>query len=126
MKWEFIPGTENPADSLSRLCIMNSTKNDEDKRIHAKRWHKQHIGGASSLGHKPGDCMKVAKLIKAYPKDPWFKVTENITPLLKSEGLWWKDDKLVIPNDEKLKDKVLVQAHDSFFAGHRGRTKTYE
>jgi hypothetical protein len=24
MKWEFIPGIKNPADSLSRLCIMDS------------------------------------------------------------------------------------------------------
>jgi hypothetical protein len=49
-----------------------------------------------------------------------------MSPLLKSEGLWWKDDKLVILNYEKLKDKVLVQAYHSFFAGHPGRTKTYE
>jgi hypothetical protein len=75
LKWEFIRGTENPADYLSTLCIINSTRNDEDKSIHAKRWHKQHIGGDSSLGHEPVDCIKVAELIKAYPKDPWFKVT---------------------------------------------------
>jgi hypothetical protein len=124
MRWEFIPGIENPADSLRRLCIMNLSRNDEDKSIHAKRWHKQHIGGASTPVHKYVDCIKVAELIKAYPKDPWFKVTENITSLLKSLGLWWKDDKLVIPNDKKLKDKVLVKAHDSIFAGHLGRTKT--
>jgi hypothetical protein len=72
------------------------------------------------------DCIQVADLIKAYPKDPWFKVTENSSPLLKSDGLWCKDDKLVIPNDDRLKDKVLVQAHDSIFAGHPGRTKTYD
>jgi hypothetical protein len=33
---------------------------------------------------------------------------------------------LVIPNDEKLKDKVLVQAHNSIFAGHPRSTKTDE
>jgi hypothetical protein len=26
MKWEFIPGIKNPADSLSRLCIMSSKR----------------------------------------------------------------------------------------------------
>jgi hypothetical protein len=67
---------------------------------HAKRWHKQHNGGATTL------CQK-CEGIKAYPKDTWFKITGNITPLKKSNGLWWKDDKLVIPYDEKLKDKVL-------------------
>jgi hypothetical protein len=123
MKWKFILGIKNPADSLSRLCIMNSSRNDEDKSIHAKRWQKQHIGGAGTLGHKPVDYIKVNDPIKYYPRDPWFKGTENITPLLKSDGLWWKDDKLVILNDEKLKDKVLVQAHDSILAGHPGCTK---
>jgi hypothetical protein len=56
-------------------------------------------------------CQK-CEIIKAYPKDTWYKITENITPLLKSDGLWWKEDKLVIPNDEKIKDKVLVLLQD--------------
>jgi hypothetical protein len=102
---------------------MNSSRNEEDKSIHAKRWHKQHIGGAGTLGHKPVDFIKANELIKAYPRDPCFKVTEKVTPLFKSDGLWWKDGKLVIPNDEKLRDKIFVQAHDSFFAGHPGRTQ---
>jgi hypothetical protein len=64
---------------------------------HTKTWHKQHNGGATT------QCQK-CEVIKDYPKDTWFKkiITGNITPLLKSDGLWWKDDKLVIPNDEKL------------------------
>ncbi len=32
---------------------MTSTKIDVDKSIHAKRWHKQHIGGAKQLGETP-------------------------------------------------------------------------
>jgi hypothetical protein len=75
---------------------------------HAKGWHKQHNGGATTL------CQK-CELIKAYPKDTWFKITGNITPLLKSNGLCWKDGKLVIPNEAKLKrlkNKVLVLMQD--------------
>jgi hypothetical protein len=87
---------------------------------------EQHIGGAGTLGRTLIECIKVNKLVKAYKEDPWFKVPENIAPLLKSERLWWKVDKLVIPKDEKLRDKVLVQAHDSIYAGHPGRTKTYD
>jgi hypothetical protein len=56
--------------------------------IHAKRWQKQHIGGVGTLGHKPVDCIKINELIKADPRDPWFKVTENTTPLLKLDGRW--------------------------------------
>jgi hypothetical protein len=81
MKWEFIPGTKNPADSLSKLCIMSSKRNDEDKSTHAKRWNKQHIGGAGSLGRTPIECIIINELVKAYQKDPWFKVPENVAPL---------------------------------------------
>jgi hypothetical protein len=126
MKWEFIPGIQNPADYFSRLNVISSKRNDEDKNIHAKRWHKQHIGGAGTLGRKPIECIKINELVKAYPRLPWFKVPENVAPLLKSDRLWWKDDKVVILNDEKLRDEVLVQAHDSIYACHPGRTKTYD
>ena len=66
LKWEFIPGKDNPADSLSRLCIMTSTRVEVDKSIHAKRWHKQHIGGASSLGEAPIENIQLLEIKKAY------------------------------------------------------------
>ncbi len=53
-------------------------------------------GTSNTLVELP-HLVKVAKLIKAYPKDTWFSIIKNITPRLESEGLWWKDDKLVIP-----------------------------
>ena len=68
---------------------MDSKRYDEDKSIHAKRWHKQHIGGAGTLGRAPIECIKVNELVKTYQDDPWFKVQENIAPLLKSERLWY-------------------------------------
>ncbi len=74
LKWEFIPGKDNPADSLSRLCIMTSTRVEVDKSIHAKRWHKQHIGGASQLGDAPIESIQLPDIKKAYRDDPWFKV----------------------------------------------------
>jgi hypothetical protein len=33
---------------------------------------------------------------------------------------------LVIPDDPKLKDKILYHCHDAIYAGHLGRTKTYD
>ncbi len=126
LKWEFIPGKDNPADSLSRLCIMTSTRIDVDKSIHAKRWHKQHIGGASQIGETLIENIRLPEIKKAYKNDPWFKVTKNIATLFKKDGLWWRGDQLVIPNNERMKEKVLLQAHNSKFAGHPGRTKTYD
>ncbi len=81
---------------------MNSKRYDEDKSIHAKRWHKQHIGGAGTLGRAPIECIKVNELVNAYHDDPWFKLKDNIAPLIKSQRQWWKGDKLVITMDEKL------------------------
>ena len=45
---------------------MTSTKIEVDKSIHAKRWHKQHIGGASQLGEAPIENIQLPEIKKAY------------------------------------------------------------
>jgi hypothetical protein len=105
---------------------MASSRVDEDKSIHAKRWLKQHIGGARQLGEKPVERIQLPEIKRAYASYPWFKVTQNTAPLLKNDGLWWRGDQLVIPNYANIQDKVLFQAHNAKFACHPGRTKTYD
>jgi hypothetical protein len=46
--------------------------------------------------------------------------------LVKKRWTWWRGEQLVIPDNGKIKDKVLFQAHNAKFAGHPGRTKTYD
>jgi hypothetical protein len=105
---------------------MTSSKIDEGQGIHAKRWHKRHIGGASQIGEKTVERIQLPDIKMAYALDPWFKITQNIAPLFKNDGLRWRGDQLVIPDNEKIKDKILFQAHNTKFACHPGRTKTYD
>jgi hypothetical protein len=41
---------------------MTSTRIAVDKSIHAKRWHKQHIGGASQLGETPIEKIRLPEI----------------------------------------------------------------
>jgi hypothetical protein len=70
--------------------------------------------------------IQVKDLTKGYNEDPWFKEILNTQPLLKHKGLWWKDDRLVIPDIASIKDKILHLCHDSPYAGHIGRNKAYD
>jgi hypothetical protein len=80
---------------------MTSTRIAVDKSIHAKRWHKQHIGGARQLNETSIGSIKLPEIKRAYKDDPWFKVTKNIATLLKKDGLWWRGEQLVIPDNGK-------------------------
>ena len=40
--------------------------------------------------------------------------------------LYWKDHKLVVPNNSTLRQEVLQLCHDAPWAGHLGRDKTRE
>jgi hypothetical protein len=70
--------------------------------------------------------IQVKYLTKGYTEDPWFKVILRTQPLLRHKGLWWKDDKLVIPDIPSIKEKILHLCHDSPYAGHVGRNKTFD
>ena len=48
------------------------------------------------------------------------------TDLLKDKNLFWKDNQLAISNNDEIQDKILLSCHDSKFAGHIGRDKTFE
>jgi hypothetical protein len=124
MKWEYKPGAENPADPLSRprLCVMSTTPMSK----HMKRFHKQLVKGVTEIGSNTVDPIKISDLHKAYSQDTWFSNPLNVQDLINDSNLWWKNGKLVIPDDPILKDKILRHCHDAIYAGHLGRTKTYD
>ncbi len=57
--------------------------------------------GVGALGAELVNPIKVNELIKGYSEDPLFNVDLNKKLMIKNKGLWWKDDKLVIPNMER-------------------------
>jgi hypothetical protein len=49
LKWEYVPGPQNPADPLSRIFMMTSSQSPGHMSKHLKNWHKQLIGGVNEL-----------------------------------------------------------------------------
>ena len=50
----------------------------------------------------------------------WSKTSE----VTKEDGVWRKDGRLVVPEDEALQRKVGFLVHDHVLAGHPGIKKT--
>jgi hypothetical protein len=96
------------------------------KSEHYVRFHLQLIKGVNALGSTMVNPIQVKDLAKGYNEDPWFKDNLNLQPLMKHKGLWWKDDKLVIPDVTSIQEKVLHLCPNSVYAGHVGRNRTYD
>ena len=62
---------------------------------------------------------------EAYTNDPWFTNETNLRPLNQIDGLWYTNDRLVVPNANGLREKILYELHDAPYSGHGGMTKTY-
>ncbi|GKF29537.1 hypothetical protein Tco_0095879 [Tanacetum coccineum] len=41
------------------------------------------------------------------------------------DGVVWFEDRLCVPNDQALREKVMTKAHSSLFTIHPGSTKMY-
>jgi hypothetical protein len=65
-----------------------------------------------------------AEIRTAVAADAWFAQPANVKGLLCKEGLWFKGDRIVLP--EALRSQCMQQVHDSPVAGHKGVTKTLE
>ena len=49
-----------------------------------------------------------------------------MTNIFYHDGLLWYGDRVIVPDIAELKYKILFEIHDSPFASHTGRDKTYE
>ena len=63
-------------------------------------------------------------LRQGYDVDPWFAKPENLTSLRKHNGLWYRQDQLVVPNALNMRAKIMYELHDAPYSGHVGITKT--
>jgi hypothetical protein len=137
LKWEFLPGVDNPAHSLSRLGNLEKESKlnmigmvfskigtaskfgmigssiSKYNSIHNKRFHKQLLSGAREVGSLDVDPIEVAEIKEAYKEGPWFSNQENVDTLSRVDGLYWKGVQLAIPNNEGIKDKIILSCHDS-------------
>lgn len=61
---------------------------------------------------------------KGYPHDQYFSVPGNTNILVSSNGLYWRNHQLVIPDHQGLRQRCMELTHDAPWAGHFGRDKT--
>ena len=124
-EWEYKPGEENPADALScppKLIVLAITSRKSRFRMpHPQLEQGQMQGSDTTVENCP---VPINVLREAYQKDPWFAKPKNLKPLTNMNGLWYFKDRLAIPADLTIRDKVLYMSHDSSIAGHPGRSKT--
>jgi len=116
-EWEYKPGIDNPADPLSRMCILSVVT-----RGHFRMPAPQLVRNPTPIS----SIVTTKDLIKAYRTDPWFSNPDNTSSLRHEDSLWWKGDVLVIPDDPSIRTAILRSCHDAPVTGHFGRTKTLD
>jgi Integrase zinc binding domain/Chromo (CHRromatin Organisation MOdifier) domain len=74
------------------------------------------------------DDNTVKKIISGYSDDPWCKklisASTGMPNLVCTDGLWFLDDRLIIPKNSDVREQIFRMAHDSL--GHFGFRKTYD
>lgn len=63
------------------------------------------------------------ELKQGYQSDAWFANSNNLQDLKLLDDLWWRGDRLVIPNVSCVRTALLWDYHDSLYAGHLGVNK---
>jgi len=61
---------------------------------------------------------------QGYAHDPWFTKSSHTEDLVAKDGLWWYQDRLVIPDWDNLRSECMEAVHDAPFSGHLGVRKT--
>ena len=66
----------------------------------------------------------IQQLQAGYDTDPWFKTPSNLTSLEFRDGLWWRNNLVVVPDVPGLRRGILYELHDAPYSGHPGISKT--
>lgn len=122
--WEYRPGRVNVADPLSRLpAAAIHTCQLFAMRTRAKRTTST---SPSVSGWVDVISSFEQAVVAGYSADPWFSDPKHLDGLTLDSGLYWRDNKLVIPNTADLRERCIRELHDSPSAGHPGIDRTME
>jgi len=78
-------------------------------------------------GHVPIPWRSLADDIRdAYPSDPVFSKRAYTKGLRRQHGLWYVQNKVVVPNSPLLKRRIMELCHDARLSGHVGITRTLD
>ncbi len=74
------------------------------------------------------DPSLVDNIRNSYSKDPWcqklLSASRGMQQLLVKNGLWYLDNRLIVPNGCGIREEIFRMAHDAL--GHFGFSKTYD
>jgi len=111
-------GEENRADALSRLNLLYA---DSDVSASLLYQLSQLLPAQVILSDPILDDIK-----SAYASDSFYSDGNNKRPsyLQHRDGIWYFRDRICVPNDPKLRQRLLFEFHDAPTAGHHGFLKT--
>ena len=114
-EWKYKPGKSNVADPLSRMptFYINTILRSATPKANS----------IPNTQIQPSQQLTLLQQIKeGYEAD----ISFNKSAYVFDHGLYYKDDKIVIPNVPEVIAHILRECHDSTFAGHMGRDKTLD
>ena len=151
-EWEYRPGRTNVADPLSRhpsffaesstvaaalrssaaasfpamSSILASSLASITARISAVSMAAPANTNAEAENEaaQQQDQDMLSQIVQGYDTDPWFQQEHHVAGLELYNGLFYKGDALVIPDNAELKNFILRELHDSNYCGHVGYHRT--
>jgi len=114
------------ADILSRKNQVNTKENNKDVQLLKEELWTRRMTAEVMILRKTitTDDLEIMKEIKRNNTKEW----EVVQALEKNDGLLWEEDRIVyvegriyIPNNQKLKEKILQENHDSVDVEHLGQ-----
>ncbi len=79
---------------------------------------------AENAAAASADQEMLSQILQGYSQDPWFSSVRNTAALDLYQGLYYKDDALVVPHMPDLKRTILQELHDANYSGHVGYQRT--
>ena len=118
-------------DILSRKDQVNTKEDNKDVQLLKEElWTRRMTAEITMLRRiATTDDLEIIKEIKRNNTKEW----EVVQALEKNKGLSWKEDRIVymeeriyVPNNKKLKEKILQENYDSVDVGHSGQQQMLE
>ena len=82
-----------------------------------------HAAQDATGGPVPENAL-ILRIEEGYSSDSYFAEPTKLTALQYRNGLWFFQDKLVVPDCGDLRRDVIAEAHDTPYSGHLGINKT--
>ena len=154
--WQYRPGRLNVADPLSRnpslagiflgaVTCSKSTKavpvqkavptpsgTQEVQQPPSKKQRKQKKMDkgvdTQPTEYTESEIQILAQVAQEYISDPWYSDKANTASLtMQADGLYRNSqDQVMLPDNSKIKNKIITELHATPYGGHGGITKTYE